>query len=343
MAERAVDSLPMPGAYFRLLLRRYGEDPAQAARIAAGTGIDPAAALAAGPDDEILLGQQLRQVANLAGLLEPGWGLQIGRSLDAAAQGALGVAAVSAPSLAEALSVLERFAHVRVPFFRLEPQAGTRHFTLAVKPQLRLEPLVWQPLTEALLHSIQALVESALGRPMGGAHCEVDYPAPSYADHYTDSLHAPVVFGQPQAAVRLPVEWLPMPCPFADPALHRSAVERLEAAERRLQGEEYIVAQVERILEGAGDAGLDLIQVASQLHLSRRTLVRRLGRRGTSFRELLDGHRHRRARELLADPSLSVAEIGYRLGYTEPGNFGRACRRWFGAGPRTVRERLGAG
>jgi len=131
-----------------------------------------------------------------------------------------------------------------------------------------------------------------------------------------------------------------MPCPFADPALHRTAVERLAADERRLLGDEHIVAQVERILEGAGDAGSPLVRVASQLHVSRRTLARRLGRSGTSFRELLERHREKRARELLADPSLTVGEVGYRLGYTEPANFGRACRRWFGSGPRAVRETL---
>jgi AraC-like DNA-binding protein len=33
-----------------------------------------------------------------------------------------------------------------------------------------------------------------------------------------------------------------------------------------------------------------------------------------------------------------VTEVGYRLGYTEPANFGRACRRWFGSGPRAYRS-----
>jgi len=80
--------------------------------------------------------------------------------------------------------------------------------------------------------------------------------------------------------------------------------------------------------------------VAKQLHLSRRTLVRRLGRCGASFRELVDGHRERRARELLSDPNPGLTEVGYRLGYTEPANFGRSCRRWFGSGRRTTRARL---
>lgn len=340
MAGRAVDALPMPGAYFWLVLRRFGGDRELAAGITEGTGIDPAVALASAPEDEITLGQQLQQVRNLTRLLAPEWGLEIGAALHAGAHGSLGVAAATAPTLAGALSVLERFAHVRSPYFRLSSEVEDRRLELRIEPQLRLEPAIWPPLVEVLFSSIQALVESALGRPMNEGGFGVDYPAPEYADRYPAFLHAPVVFDQPTSAVAVPSEWLPLPCPFADAALHRTAVERLEAAERRLQGEEFIVAEVERILEGAGDAGLELDPVAKQLRLSRRTLVRRLGRCGTSFRELVDGHRKRRARELLADPVLSVTEVGYRLGYTEPANFGRACRRWFGAGPRATRDRL---
>jgi AraC-like DNA-binding protein len=338
MAERAIDALPMPAAYFKLVLRRFGQSPERAARILEGTGIDPADAMASAPDDVIGLGQQLRQVRNLLGLASPGWGLEIGRALDGAAHGILGVATTSAPSLAEALSVLERYAHVRAPYFRLASDPDRSAFRLSIETQLRLEPEVWPPLVETLLLSIQALIESALGRPMVEGRFHAGYDTPPYAERYDDFFHAPVVFGERASAVSIPTAWLPLPCPFADAALHQTAVERLEAAERSLQGPEFIVAQVERILEGAGDAAPGLDPVASQLRLSRRTLVRRLEQCGTSFRELADGHRRRRATELLADPTLTVTEVAYRLGYTEPANFGRAFRRWFGTSPRAYRE-----
>lgn len=339
---RAVDSLPTSGAYFRLIMRRFGRTPEQAARILEGTGIDPADAMTAGPDDAIDLGQLLRQIRNLAKIATPTWGLEIGQALDAAAHGTLGVAATSAPTLGDALDILERFAHVRAPFFRLDSKAAGTAYELRIEPQLPLEPAIWLPLVETLFLSLQALVESALGRPMSDCQFRADYPAPDHADRYAEFLHAPIAFGQPGSAVVLPRDWLPLHCPFADPARHQASIERLEQSVRHLQGEAFIVAQVERILEGAGDAGLELDQVASQLGLSRRTLVRRLGKCGASFRSLVDDHRRRRASELLADPQLTVTEAAYRLGYTEPANFGRACRRWFGTGPRAYRDRLAA-
>ena len=341
MAGRAVEALPMPAAYFRLILRRFGTTPERARRILEGTGIEAADAMAAGPDDVIELGQQLRQARNLSKLVAPGWGLELGRSLEGAAHGLLGVAAASAPDLARALAVMERFGYVRAPYFKVSSDVD-RLFRLRIEPQLRLEPETWSALLETLLMSIQALIESALGHAMDEGGFLVDFAAPPYADRYTELLHAPVRFGEPTAGVSIPNAWLPLPCPFSDAALHHGAVERLETAERGLQGPEFIVAQVERILEGAGERVPGVDEVVPQLRLSRRTLVRRLEQCGTSFREIADGHRRRRATELLADPNLTVTEIAYRLGYTEPASFSRAFRRWFGTSPRSYREVRGS-
>ena len=106
-----------------------------------------------------------------------------------------------------------------------------------------------------------------------------------------------------------------------------------------MHSDRYIVAQVQSVLAGETSSNLDMDLVASNLRLSRRTLIRRLGESGTSFRELLDEHRRKSAAELLADPHLTAAEIGDRLGYADAASFGRACRRWFGVGPRAYRER----
>lgn len=55
---------------------------------------------------------------------------------------------------------------------------------------------------------------------------------------------------------------------------------------------------------------------------------------------------HRRAQLLddsrreLAQPSLSLLEVAYLLGFADPGNFFRALRRWFAITPGEYRARL---
>jgi AraC-like DNA-binding protein len=328
----------MPSAYFNLILRRYGTNETTLARLLAGTGLDAAGAGHLGPHDTIQLWQGIQQLRNLAEIAPPEWGLELGRALDAASHGTLGVAAASASTLADALSTLERFAHLRAPYFRLESETLPSVYRLRIDAEVQVEPPVWRGLVEVLLLSLQALIESALGRPMVAGCFDVGVPTPPYAARYAEFFHAPVEFGRPASAVAIPTRWLPLPCPFADGAQHRAAIERLELAERSLQGPRFLVAQVERILEGAGEEIPGLDRVASRLRLSRRTLVRRLEEVGTSFREITDQLRKRRATALLTDPQLTVTEVAYRVGYRDLANFGRAFRRWFGKSPRRYRE-----
>lgn len=95
---------------------------------------------------------------------------------------------------------------------------------------------------------------------------------------------------------------------------------------------------MEVLLAAAGDAGLTLPQLADRLNLSRRTPIRRLSDAGTTFGKILDRHQMRRASALLADREFSASEVAYRLGYSDPANFARAFRRWFGETPGTYRK-----
>ena len=74
-----------------------------------------------------------------------------------------------------------------------------------------------------------------------------------------------------------------------------------------------------------------------ELHMSERTLRRRLAEEGLWFRGLLDEIREQLAEELLITGGLSVAEVAERLGYVEVSSLSQAFRRWKGVGPRAYR------
>jgi AraC-like DNA-binding protein len=68
-------------------------------------------------------------------------------------------------------------------------------------------------------------------------------------------------------------------------------------------------------------------------------LIRRLKRGGTSYGTIRDGVRRTLATDYLANSSLSISRIAYRLGYQDPSNFGRAFRGWFGMSPGNYRKK----
>nr|MBA3542504.1 helix-turn-helix transcriptional regulator [Deltaproteobacteria bacterium] len=75
------------------------------------------------------------------------------------------------------------------------------------------------------------------------------------------------------------------------------------------------------------------------LHLSTRTLKRRLAEHATTFSTIVEEVRRQRALLLLDNRELSIGEIATRLGYTELPNFTRAFRKWTGMTPAAYRAR----
>jgi AraC-like DNA-binding protein len=81
--------------------------------------------------------------------------------------------------------------------------------------------------------------------------------------------------------------------------------------------------------------------VARRLNVSVRTLQRRLREHGTSFAEAVRGIVEEQAVELLRCRNVSITEIAYELGYSDPAHFTRAFVHWFGEPPQLWRRRQG--
>jgi AraC-like DNA-binding protein len=77
---------------------------------------------------------------------------------------------------------------------------------------------------------------------------------------------------------------------------------------------------------------------ARRLAMSPRTLQRRLAEEGTSFDTLREETRKQTAEIFLADRTLSISEVAFLLGFSEPGAFHRAFKRWHNITPDAFRK-----
>ena len=73
--------------------------------------------------------------------------------------------------------------------------------------------------------------------------------------------------------------------------------------------------------------------LARELHLSTRTLQRRLTQQGLTFQRLLDEARRELARHYLLHSSRELNETAYLLGYEDANSFFRAFHQWEGTTP----------
>jgi len=78
--------------------------------------------------------------------------------------------------------------------------------------------------------------------------------------------------------------------------------------------------------------------VARRLNMSTRSFTRQLANEGTTFGEILERLRRRLAYRYLAHDRMSIKQIAWLLGYSEPGAFTHAYKRWTGTTPGRARQ-----
>jgi AraC-like DNA-binding protein len=150
-----------------------------------------------------------------------------------------------------------------------------------------------------------------------------------------------VGFGAADTGLALAVADADRELPGADPMMLATAQHlasaALATAPRAGAFAAVVGARIEAILPG--DASTEA--VAAALHMSARTLQRRLEDEGTRFSEVLDAVRERVSRALVLDEALALGEVGYRVGFSDAATFSRAFKRWTGLPPGAYRRRRG--
>ena len=124
----------------------------------------------------------------------------------------------------------------------------------------------------------------------------------------------------------------------------RSCVPCLNITQRKslpaFRHETMSTGEIRRLIMSLIPQGETEIQsVARALGTSARSLQRRLSAAGTSYHDLLDSTRCEAATRYLQDRRLSIGEVAYLLGYSEPPAFHRAFKRWNGITPQEFRAK----
>ena len=273
----------------------------------------------------------------------PAFGYEIGLHSSLTSHGFVGYGLLSYATLRSAVEFGSRFLALRLPNLTIAVREDGRQGVIEVSETLALGA-VRQCMFDLFLVGLWRLVPMLGLRQAGAGLAPIelyfDYPEPAYAKGYRDRLPA-LRFSAGINALRFPIEFLDQPLHSADPVTARLVTQQCEQELSQLGHSGDLLAQVRARLSNGREGYPDLDTVAGELHLSSRTLKRRLQQRGFGFQQLLDEARRRDAMRLLDDASLSIEQIALRVGYSDPANFTRAFRKWTGRAPSVYRG-LGA-
>jgi AraC-like DNA-binding protein len=153
-------------------------------------------------------------------------------------------------------------------------------------------------------------------------------------------------FGAPVTAVRshpalvFDASLLDLPFAKADPMMASFFVTYAEKLLERAPDATDLVAAVQQHIGQMLQSGTPTLDaVGKQLAMSTRTLRRRLADEGHTFAQLLQDTRRSLAKQHLEDDRLTIAEIGFVLGFSDVSAFHRSFRRWTGMTPAGYRGR----
>ncbi|MCP3104562.1 AraC family transcriptional regulator [Myxococcus sp. K15C18031901] len=166
------------------------------------------------------------------------------------------------------------------------------------------------------------------------------HPAPPDVAPLVQHFGVTPGFGGGRNALSLDAPTLDLRVMGADPAL-LSVLERAASTSAPPSGPpppEFVQGVRDVIRAGLQEGAPQVGDVAQGLHLSARTLQRRLTEHGTSFQDEVDAVRRELAFRYLRDANLGISQVAFLLGYAELSTFDRAFKRWTGMTPRVWRE-----
>ena len=279
----------------------------------------------------------LQAARNQAG---PLFGWRLGQCVKPTSYGVNGILLLACPTLGEALQQVLRFESLVHDLGRSSVTPHGDHVVYAWRNDCAAHPVAGA-LAESVFSGIQTCAQWLVGKALSDFEMEFMHETDAAtAARIGQWSGARVRWGAIENRVIFPASVLDWPIPQANKALLPLLQQHAEALLlARYPQETGIVAQVRQSISGRfGHGPVKLAEVASDLHLSTRTLQRRLADAGVAYQTLLDSSRHALARHYLASSNMPVAEVAFLLGFQDVPAFHHAFKGWQGQGPGQYRS-----
>lgn len=266
----------------------------------------------------------------------PAIGLQLGTETRAERFHPVGLAALSSENFGAAIDQMARFKQLTCPEEILQKK-GKEEWSIQFRWLLanELEPPV---LDECCFAWVLSIARVGTGVRLSPLRVEFVQPR-AHVKTIERHFGCTVVCGAPRNAIVFRAADAQRPLVTRNAELLGMLAPQFEEELKQENGDENFIERVRLAVQHKLTGQRPTIEdIADALHVSPRTLQRRLQEEGSSFQRVLEEARHQLARHYLNNSVLELNEAAYLLGYNDSNSFVRAFRTWEGVPPAQWRE-----
>jgi AraC-like DNA-binding protein len=262
---------------------------------------------------------------------DPAIGLQLGTEVKREHFDPVALAALSTGSFGEAMRQAARHKQLSCPE-EIVYEADDIEWSMQFRWLLSHgdEPEV---LTDLCFAWVLSIARHGTGTRISPLRLELVHPR-NYARFLERHFGCPISFGATRNAIVFRASDALLPFVTCNAELLAMLAPQLEDELKQHRGQESfperVRATIQKKLTGRRPKMQD---IARELHISSRTLQRRLQDSGYSFQQVLEEARHQLARHYLTNSLIELNETAYLLGYEDSSSFVRAFRTWEGVPP----------
>jgi len=272
------------------------------------------------------------------------FGLHFGESMNMTAAGLVAQITQTSETIKQALQYACDFAQLACSSLPMRLEEKEDHYVLHLDP----EPIWANDSPTAVRHTVEGTIVFTIKefheltrKQYFPLQLNLPYARPKDQSEYERLFQCPMSFGQKGISIYFEKRHMEERIVTSDYHLLRVLVahaqERIMAIQRAGGFYEEVKTSVAHLVKPEFPT---IEQVACHLHVSVRTLQRRLSEEGHTFKEIIESLRKDFAFAYLKQPDLTINEIAYLLSYTDASAFIRSFRRWQGITPNEFRSQF---
>ncbi len=291
------------------------------------------------PETVVEARSELAIIRNLINALPPidGLGLLAGARYQLSAYGIWGFAIASSPTARKAIELAQTYQQLTFAF---------ASFTIHIKDETTCIAFDDRDVPEDVLRfcleremaAAAVILRELLGDNFHAARICFRYPAPSYAPTYRQHFDSPVEFDAECNALEFSSALLDVPRSTGNESTANLLAKQCNELLSKRRARRGLAGKVRELMLRQRPMQINMETVASALHMTSRTLRRKLDAEGSSFRQLSDEIRETLAEELLRGTTLSIEQVAERLSYADASSFSQAFKRMSGKTPGAFRK-----